>query len=205
MKEFSDAELIALIKASNHDAFDELHNRFWHSLYIITYKKIGDQEETYDLLQEMFIELWEKRETISFTNEVRNWLRNRLWFKIAIYFRNKGFKEKHQENFMLFLKTEEETVFAMDSIELKEADSHYEEILQMINDCIEDMPERMKEIFILSKTDNHSVKEIAEKLNISPKTVKVQLERATSRLRKVSVASNLSAVQILFILWLINC
>lgn len=205
MKQFTDGDLIAMIRNSDHDAFDELHGRFWHSLFTITYKKIGDEEEAYDLLQEMFIELWEKRQTISFTNEVKNWLRNRLWFKIAIYFRNKGFKEKHRENFMLFLKSEEAPVFAMDSIEVKEADSDYEDILQMINGCIEDMPDRMKEIFLLSKTDNHSVKEIAEKLNISPKTVKVQLERATSRLRKVADVNNLSAVQILFILWLINC
>lgn len=205
MEQISEQDLIALIRASNHEAFDELHSRFWHPLYRIAYKKIGDQEETNDLLQDMFIELWVKRETLNFSNTVKNWLRNRLWFKIAIYFRNKGFKDKHQENFIQFLKNETETANSFDTIELKEAESYYEEILNTINECIEDMPERMKEIFLLSKSENHSVKEIASKLNISPKTVKTQLERATSKLRKVTEQHHLSTLEILFILWLINC
>lgn len=205
MKQLEDLELISLIRESNLSAFDELHRRFWHSLYVIAYKKIGDQEETSDLLQDMFIELWEKRSTLNFTNSVQNWLRNRLWYKIAIYFRYKGFKEKHQQNFLAFLKSEEESAVISDALELKEADAYYEEILDVINECIEEMPKRMKEIFILSKSENYSVKEIAKQLNISPKTVKSQLERASAKLKKIPAIQQSATMELLFVLWLINC
>lgn len=204
MEQYKDSELIFLIKESNHSAFEELHRRFWHSLYRIAYKKIGDQEETNDLLQEMFMELWEKRETLDFNNAVNNWLRNRLWYKVAIYFRYKGFKQKHKENFLAFLKSEEESAISFDSIDLKEADFFYEEILATINNCIEDMPERMKRIFLMSRSENQSVKEIASNLNLSPKTVKAQLERASSRLKRVAELHHPAGMEMLVLLWLIN-
>jgi RNA polymerase sigma-70 factor (family 1) len=204
MKETADAELFELIKQSHYPAFNELHRRFWHPLYTIAYKKIGDQDEVNDLLQEMFIELWEKRETLNFTNAVTNWLRNRLWYKIAIYFRYKGFKQKHQESFMSFLKNEDGYALLTDSLELKEAETYYEEILNIINGCVDSMPERMREIFLLSKNENYSVKQIAEKLNISPKTVKTQLERAASKLKKAAQKQQQIAIEVLILLWLIN-
>ena len=205
MKSYTDANLFSLIAKSDHHAFEELHLRFWKPLYQLAYKKIGDADEAGDLLQDMFLELWEKRESIAFSNAVESWLRNRLWFKIAMYFRQKGFSKKHQDSFSDFFKHQQELVVHADSMELKEADLHYQEILAVLNGCIATMPDRMKEIFMMSRADDRPVKEIAQLLQISPKTVKVQLERATARLRAVASKENLSPVDLLFLLWLINC
>lgn len=204
MKQLTDTEIIALIRESNPSAFDELHRRYWQELFKLAFKKIGDQEETNDLLQELFIELWDKRDTLLFSNSVTNWLRNRLWFKIAGYFRTKGFKEKHLENFRAFIQQEGEESFMMESADLREADAFYEEILEMVNNSIADMPDRMRQIFVMSKTGNFTVKEIAEKLDISPKTVKTQLERATAKLRKAASSHQPTTMEWFFILWLIQ-
>lgn len=204
MKEISDSDLFKLIKLSNEQAFHEFHRRFWHLLYTIAYKKIGDPDEVNDLLQDMFIELWEKREILTFNNAADSWIRNRLWYKIAIYFRYKGFKQKHQDNFLAFLKTEAENTPLVNSLEMKETDLFYEDILNTINSCVEDMPGKMKEIFLMSRTGDYSVKEIAGTLNISPKTVKTQLERATAKLRKAASVHNPTGIELLLLLWLIN-
>lgn len=205
MKQRTDTELISLVRQSDAKAFNELHHRFWHSLYAIAYKKIGDPDETSDLLQELFIELWEKRESLLFNNAVNNWLRNRLWFKIALYFRNKGTKEKHRLDFFNFIRHDVESAISVDISGLEEKETFYEEILATLNSSIDTMPERMKEIFLMSKSGNYTVKEIAEKMNISPKTVKSQLERATIRLKKVAEQHHPTAMELLLMLWLINC
>lgn len=193
-----------MIRESNSLAFDELHARYWHKLFRIANKKIGDPDETDDLIQELFIEIWEKRATLDFNNSVESWLRNRLWFKIAGYFRTKGFNEKHLESIREFLSRETAAPSPMELIELKNASSSYEEILKVISSGIEGMPERMKEIFQLHISGDLTQKQIAEKLNIAPTTVKTQLERASQKLKKIASEQPGSSLEYLLLLWLIN-
>lgn len=204
MKKIADQELIAMIRESNSLAFDELHARHWNKLFRIANKKIGDPDETDDLIQEFFIELWEKRASLNFENSVESWLRNRLWFKIAGYFRTRGFKEKHLKSIREFFSRETAAPSPLELIELKNDNSDYEVILKIISSGIEEMPERMKEIFQLHISGDLTQKQIAEKLNIAPTTVKTQLERATQKLKKIASEQPASSLEYLVLLWLIN-
>ena len=204
MKQCADPELIAMIRESNSLAFDELHARYWHKLFGIANKKIGDPDEADDLIQEFFIEIWEKRATLDFNNSVDSWLRNRLWYKIAGYFRTKGFKEKHLESIREFLSRKPAAPSPMELIELKNANTDYEEILKVISSGIEEMPARMKEIFQLHISGALTQKQIAEKLNVAPTTVKTQLERATQKLKKIASEHPGSSLEYLLLFWLIN-
>ena len=202
MVQNTDQELIRLIRQSDYTAFEELHKRFWPELQRLAYKKIGDRQDAYDLLQDLFIELWEKRETLNFGDRLQGWLQKRLWFKLSTYFRNQGFRKQHQEDFKVYLENEEAGAF--DPVELKEAEAYYEDLLLAINKAIEEMPDRMREVFLLNRNEKCSVNEIAERLSLSPKTVRNQLERAIGRLRKSTETYNPSAFQILFALWIIK-
>lgn len=204
VKNCTDAQLIELIKESDHGAFHELHRRYWHPLFRQVCTKIGDADEADDLLQEMFIGIWEKRQELQFNNAVESWLRNRVWFRISSYFRAKGFTEKHLENFRQFLEQETEASATTGQLLHSEADETYEEILAVISTGISEMPEKMQEIFRLSSSGKYSVREIADKLDLSPHTVKKQLERARARLKKLATAHRFDTVEYLFILWLIN-
>jgi DNA-directed RNA polymerase specialized sigma24 family protein len=55
MEQTGDKELIRLICMSGYAAFEELHRRYWQKLYQLAYRKIGDKQETFDLLQEMWV------------------------------------------------------------------------------------------------------------------------------------------------------
>lgn len=203
MEQLMQQQLLDKIRQSDHVAFELLHATYWHSLYKIAYSKIGDTADTNDLLQEMFIELWEKRETLSFSNSVENWLRNRLWFKVASYFRTRGFKQKHLESIRIFLE-QEASIVAPSSIELKEGTHDFEEILDAVNTCIGEMPDRMRQIFDLNLYHELSVREISEKLQVAPTTVKTQLERAKQKLKKLAEIKQHTSFEYVFILWLIN-
>ena len=203
MKNLSDLELIELLRSASYDAFEELHRRYWSDLQKLAYSKIGDRQDTYDLLQEMFIELWEKRAELKFGDELSGWLRKRLWFKLYGYFRTKGFNQKHQDNFKIFAEAEN-TVTSFDLSELKQANVYYEELLAVIERAIEEMPERMRAVFVLHRQKNYSVSQIADKLDIAPKTVRNQLDRAIAKLRKSTEQYDPTALELIFVLWLIS-
>ena len=203
MENTADTELVKLIARSDYPAFEEMHRRYWQKLHRIAYRKLGDRQETYDLLQEMFIELWEKRETLNFGDELGGWLQKRLWFKLSGHFRTKGFKEKHQENFRLYLENTGVDL-KFDPAELREINAYYEYLLAAINKTIEEMPNRMREVFVMHRHEQRSVDEIADQLNLSPKTVRNQLERAIVRLRRSTENYDVTALELVFLLWLIS-
>lgn len=202
MKNVGEQELLQLIRNSDYDAFSELHRRYYKSLYTLAAKKIGDQDDAYDLLQEMFIELWEKRETFALNNPLGNYLKNRLWFKLSGYFRTKGFREKHFKSFSEFLQMQQHPNFHLDEMEVKELDIQYETIIEVINRTIADMPEKMREVFLMSRSNLYTVAEIAEKLAISPKTVRNQTNIALNRIKEATSHMPISIYQLLVLVLL---
>ncbi|TKC08083.1 sigma-70 family RNA polymerase sigma factor [Pedobacter polaris] len=202
MKHIGEQDLLGLIRDSDYAAFEELHRRYYQQLFLLAAKKIGDQDEAYDLLQEMFIELWEKRATFSISNPLQNYLKNRLWFKLSGYFRTRGFKEKHFRNFVDFLQQQHTTTPYMDEMEIREVDLQYEAVMEVINRTIAEMPDKMREVFLLSRNNEHTIAEIAEKLEISPKTVKNQINIALNRIRRAVSDPSLSALELLALIWL---
>ncbi|MCT1532690.1 sigma-70 family RNA polymerase sigma factor [Sphingobacterium daejeonense] len=202
MQEIIDQQLFFRISQSDPQAFEEFHNRFYADMLRLTIMKIGDVEESYDLLQDLFIELWEKRESLSITNSLDAYMRNRLWFKIATYFRSKGFKQNHIKKFTEFLELQEKSPF--DQHEVMEINLQYEEMINKVNEVITNMPEKMKAVFILSKEEQLSINSIAEKMNLSPKTVKNHLHAALKRIRSELNDYSPVAVEIAILFWFIN-
>ncbi|MFC7526198.1 sigma-70 family RNA polymerase sigma factor [Parapedobacter sp. GCM10030251] len=200
----SDQELIIAIRNSDIRAFEQLHGRYWTQLYDLAYRRIGHAEDTGDLLQDLFIELWEIRDTLYFENPPANWLRNRLWFKIAHYFRDKGSRERHRQDFSAFMKQQHTLDCAMNDEHIREAEQYYAEICDALNQTIGEMPQRMREIFRLNKAERLTVKEIAVKLEISPQTVKTQLERAMLRVRKTAGNHHPTTFGLVLTWWLLN-
>ncbi|MGK6353376.1 RNA polymerase sigma factor [Parapedobacter sp. DT-150] len=204
MTDRSDQQLIQDIRNSDTFAFEELHRRYWQVLHALAYQRIGDSEETKDLLQELFLEVWEIRASLNFGNAPERWLRNRLWFKIGRYFREKGATEKHRRHFLAFLADQSDQAAAPSESELRDEERYYQEIFDALDRTIQAMPGRMREVFLMSRSENLSVKEIAERLDISPQTVKTQLERAMQRLRKAAEPFHPTALELLYVLWLLN-
>lgn len=202
MKHVSEQNLLQMIRQSDYAAFEELHHRYYSLLYAMAAKKTGDPDEAYDLVQNMFTELWEKRTDFTITNTLEAWLKNRVWFKLSGYFRAKGLREKHLQNFSLFLQ-QEQTVYIPEA-ELQEITAQYDAMIAVINRTVEDMPDKMREVFLLSRQTDHSIAAIAGMLGISPKTVKNHINFAFKRIRKAVGQSSLPTADLLLIIWLMQ-
>ena len=202
MKETTDSELFELIKQSNYPAFTELYHRYWKYIYSIAYRKTADKDDAFDLTQNVFMEFYEKREKLIINIPVKNFLRTAVIYKLAKYFRARGFQEKHYQNFQQFLSQAQEADISFDILANKETEIQFEEMVALVYQTIDDMPGKMKEVFLMSRSGQYSVTEIADKLDLAPQTVKNQVSKAFSRIRTAAKENNLSVAHIMIMAWL---
>lgn len=182
--------------------FVRLHEASWPVLFPLACRKLGDSDEAYDVLQDLFIELWDKREVFPLDNLSIVWLKRRLWFKLLAHFRRQGFKRQHLDNFQHFMEKETLVVQPGESAnQMLERD--YELIMDAIALTVAQMPERMREVFLLNREQHFTINEIAGHLGLSPNTVRNHLQTAMKRLRKALEAQNLTSPSFVLLWWLV--
>jgi len=169
-----DSNLLDLINTGNESALTELYNRYWESLFVYVVKVLKDQEEASDIVQETFIALWQKKGELTNVQSLKAYL-----FAIARYKSLRSIslsisQERYKESYLYFFKDLDQ------SAELNLIASEMETFLEA---HIQRLPERMREVFLLSRKEHLSYAQIAEKLNISDKTVKKQIHNALKYLR----------------------
>lgn len=169
-----DSDFFILVKLDKEKAFQLVFDTYWHPLYKQAFKKVQHGDLAKDLVQDVFVSLWDKIEMLDTEKSVLAYcyaiLRNKL---LKLYEKNKV-----QLRYAVSVAGNEATTdkYAQDILIEKE-------LIAIINNEIARMPPRMREIYILKKEDDLSIKEIAEDLAVSEQTVKNQLQMAYQRLR----------------------
>ncbi|MNJ98248.1 ECF RNA polymerase sigma factor SigW [compost metagenome] len=173
-KNLNDQELAILLKKGNEAAFHEIYERYKGILHLHAYKKLVDFEEAKDVVQELFGALWDKRddlpETVNFSGYLYSSVRNRIFNIYA----HKKVAAGYITSFQNFNR--EESYITDDWV-------RENELAKQIEAEIGALPERMREVFLLSRKEHLSHKEIAEKLDISEFTVKNHIKKALKILR----------------------
>lgn len=179
----TDTELVALLKQGNEGAFAEIYERYSMKIFYQVYHVLQDEEEAKDLVQDLFITLWRKPERLHVDVNLGGYLyisaRNRV-FKVI---RKQRVQRDYLSSIASFITDVcTETLDSVDERELR----------KLIQQEIDRLPPKMKEVFELSRNEHLSHKEIGEKLNISTHTVKKQVHNALNTLR-LKLGSNLPA------------
>tara|TARA_R100000789_G_scaffold38180_1_gene40590 strand:- start:761 stop:1336 length:576 start_codon:yes stop_codon:yes gene_type:complete len=169
----TDAKLFLKIKDNNSLAFQQFYNKYYQRLlsYIITFTK--DRDQAKDIVQEAFVILWTNRESIDTSKSPKSY----IFFVARNIFIDHYRKEKRDLQFLIELK---ETALS------EQIENDSEEIKQRIEKMkrmIENLPEKCKIILKLSKIEGLNYQEIANHLNISPKTVESQMRIAFNKIR----------------------
>ncbi|MNR13600.1 ECF RNA polymerase sigma factor SigW [compost metagenome] len=172
---FTDLELTNLLKSGDRTAFLEIYNRFQGLLYVYACKIIKDEEDAEDIVQEVFLYLWDKRSTIILKSSISSYLYSAVRFKFFNLLDRKKIRTDYKTSFQRFLDQGE---YVTDNY-IRE-----KEFSQLIEKEIAALPDKMREIFELSRKNHLSRKEIAEQLNLSEKTVKNQINNALKILRR---------------------
>lgn len=167
-------ELILLLKQSNQEAFTTLYKEHWKQVYNFSRLYLTSQTIAEEVVQEVFIKVWESRD---FIREDENF--KGLLFIITRNLIFNMHRKNLNEDFykMTVLAAMESSYDIEEEIEAKNLGEY-------IDQLIGELPPRRREIFNLSRKGNKTYKEIAELLDISEKTVENQIGEALKYLRK---------------------
>lgn len=171
---FTDQELAALLKEGDQVAYTEIFERYKVMLYKHAFRLLNDQDEANDVIQDLFLTLWQKRDSLIFKTALSSYLynsvRNRIFDQIA----HQKVAARYIDSIRDFV--EQGTYITDEQIRAKE-------LSVIIEREIAALPPKMGEVFRLSREGDFSYKEIAQQLNISDKTVKQQVYNAAKILR----------------------
>ena len=170
--------------------FEQLFRDYFKPLTAFAKKYVGDIESAKEIVHEVFFNLWVKKETIDPTKAVKSYLYTSTYNRSLNFIRD---NRKFDKNAKRETTPNSESIWNftdhMVTLELEEK----------INKTINLMPEKCREVFLLSRFEGLKYSEIAEKLNISVKTVESQMSKALMVLRE-----NLKEYITVLILWLIS-
>lgn len=177
----SDEQLVALMHFGDEQALGELHGRYYGLLYRHALRRLDDREEVRDLLQDLFVYLWNNRETLKFNSSVRSYLYTATRNRILNIYKHRQVRSDYLESLREFIS---EGTFVI------EENLRSKELIALVEKEVAKLPSQMKLIFEMSRNQDLSHKEIAEILNISPLTVKKQVQNSL-RILKVKLGSSL--------------
>jgi RNA polymerase sigma-70 factor (ECF subfamily) len=179
MVDFSNQNvLLEEIRKSNNAAFEYLFRNYYLRLCGYAARFIDNPEMIRDIIQECFIKIWEKRETlksISILSLLFTMVRN----SCLDHLKHTAIVEQHRIEYLATIAGEEKLYHADFNCDT-EYKTLYGELEEQIHQVIDRLPNRCKEVFILSRFGGLKNKEIAEKLNISVKTVENHISKALS-------------------------
>lgn len=165
----TDTELVNLLIRDNETAFSELYVRYKDKLHYFCLSLLKSEEETNDIVQEIFIRLWESRifinPNLSFSSFLYTIARNR----ILNYFRDMDIDAKAKSILAQNKPVEEDVI---------ESNLIYTEYQNILKEAIEQLSPQRKKIFNMSRMDNLTHKEIAEQLGISVNTVQEHISES---------------------------
>ena len=177
--EYNSEQLIADLQRGKEVAFAYVFRMYYGPLLNYAGRILKDVEAANDVVQECFCRLYERR------RELRKELQVRPYLYKSVY--NACMDAiKHQKVESNYINQELLDFYFSKVVETPEAEQALldEDLKGAIQDAINKLPERCREIFVLSKVDGLSNKQIAEQLNIAETTVKTQVQRAYRMLRE---------------------
>lgn len=174
-KKYSDPVLISLLKASDHGAYTEIYNRYYYLMFVFAYKKLRDEDLSKDFVQELFTNLWAKKEEVLETGNLAAYLYVTLRNKILDFFLH----QKVEARYLTFLKNYTSSANNLN------ADYRIREnqLKNYIEKEIQALPTKMRIVFELSRKQNLSYQEIAKELDISENNVSKHINGAIKILR----------------------
>lgn len=185
------SDLLSLLRKGEIRTFEMIYERFSGRLYNYVYSRVNIKEVSEEIVQEIFISLWRKRRTVDITTSLEAYLFGAAKFSILTYVRSENVRKKYAAHFASFRaeqvdNSNEETMNAID-------------LQTVIERSIAKLPERCRTVFHLSRIENEPISRIAERMNISRRTVENYLSQALKHLR-----TSLGQFLTVAVLWVIS-
>lgn len=181
MKNQVDEQLLwEAFKQGDRRAFEAIYHEYVHRLYVEISKRISDQQVVEDLLQEMFLTLWERRTIYQPKGDIYPYLFGMAINRVLNYYRT----NKRKPIMLQLWENMPEDLIGLDELSSAFKQAHTLELELLLDKAIADLPTRMKQVYQLRYEEKKSVAEIASLLSSSPHTVHNQLKEIRKRFVK---------------------
>lgn len=167
--------ILKRLKAGDMAAIDDIYKRYSRKLYSFSYALLKDHDQSEDLVQDVFVTLWEKREQINPEFRFENYLLTICYNSIRKFFRKKSIENKVKD---YLLKNLPESIPETSNTVL------CNELIDLVDSAVDKLPPKRKLVFKLSRQENMQIKAIAETMSISPRTAESHLTKALGFIRQ---------------------
>ncbi|MFD1258340.1 RNA polymerase sigma factor [Mucilaginibacter terrae] len=185
----TDRELIGLISTGSQDAFQVLFNRHWKPLYAFVFRLTRDEDHSKDILQDVFMYIWNNREKLYTNESFLPYLHTIAKSSVMSNFRKNKVRLEGVDTLLNDIQT---PANSDDKLLLNE-------VQVAVDTELSKMPTNMRQCFKLSRYEDKSIKEIAAELKLSEQTVKNNISVALQRLRQSVEQGSLLYLSVLVI------
>lgn len=152
--------------------FDQVYTRHWKPLYRTAFHILKDEQAAEDIIQDTFVRLWEKWDTILHIN-IKGWLFTTSYHLVLKKLKQLQANESIEHaNFQEPLAGEADEPIRTRQLQLQ------------VETCVNNLPDQCRRVYTMSKRQEFSIKRIARELGISPKTVEYHVSTALKRIRQ---------------------
>jgi RNA polymerase sigma-70 factor (family 1) len=184
-----DEILIGRLRNGDESALTELYNKFWQSLFMSAYNVLKDKELCEDIIQDIFMNIWNNREKLEIHISLKGYMYACARYQVFNQFK----KNKDKIHVEFFDDLDKRFQHSTPETQLM-----HEELVQQINTIVESLPLKCQLVYKLSREEQLSHKEIAERLDISTKTVENHITKALQVIR-LSMGSSASMAMVLWL------
>jgi RNA polymerase sigma-70 factor (family 1) len=177
---YDEQELLSQLKAGNKATFTRLYELYSQPLYLNLLKLLKSEQAAEEILQNIFLIVWEKRETITINHNIKGYLFRIAENKVYDFFR----KLKRDRKLHAYIREVSSGEYA----DVEDKILHNEETA-LLNKAMENLPPQRKQIFYLCKMQGKSYLEVSQLLGISTSTINDHIVKATRAIRDFILAN----------------
>jgi RNA polymerase sigma-70 factor (ECF subfamily) len=167
---------LARLKNGDMRAFDEIYDLYSHKLFSFVFKILKDDDEAEDIVQEVFVKIWESREKLGDYKLLNSYIFTIAYNNSIDLIRKRINSSKYLEHLKNSSINQENTPFI--------SELEYDELSIKMEKLISNLPERQQQVYLLHREKGLSYSEIAEQLGISKNTVENHMVKALKYLRQ---------------------
>lgn len=188
MPSIHERELITGLKNSDKSSIDSLYKHYHRRIYAFAFSLMKVEDDAMDVVHEVFLKLWEKRKSLDDDTKIEPLVFTITRNTVLSYFRKLASQKKYNDQII--------TASLLKHSSATEEMTDYSFLKEKVDSLILQLPPKSRKVFILSREEGLSNKEIAQKLEIAEKTVEDHITRALAYLKK-----NLKEIGILGVLF----
>lgn len=174
LQQHTESQIVLRLKQGDQSAFAEVFNSYSESMVRYAFTLLKDQDDAEDIIQQLFVQLWTKRETLEVTSSLKSYLYRSVHNSCLNKIKQIGVRERY-----VSAVQQTDTGTAAAASQLMER----KEIAHAIEAAMNELPEQCRKVFRMSRFDQLKYQQIADELGISVKTVENQMGKALKHMR----------------------